>query len=76
MSEEELAQVIELREWEHNNRSRGAPVRYAPDDPGYGPEECVRCDEDMPMARRAHGFQICVSCKSHDEANERYQRSR
>lgn len=71
MSQEDKAQEQELIQWERNNRSRPAPVRYAPGDAGYGPEFCEYCDADMPVARREHGFTICVDCKSKLEARER-----
>lgn len=70
MSMCDAAQDIELKQWELNNASRPAPVKYAPGDEGYGPSTCVRCDEDMPAARRAHGFTICVSCKEIEESME------
>ena len=69
MSLEDQTQAVELLEWERNNRSRPAPVKYAPGEPGYGPEFCVvdSCGDDMPDARRAHGFRICVACKTLQE---------
>lgn len=72
MSIEDYAQQQELMRWELNNQSRPDPVRYEPGQPGYGPEFCVLCDEDMPAARREHGFKICVSCKSAQEADDRH----
>ncbi len=70
MSAEDKAQEQELMQWERNQR-RPAPVRYTPADAGYGPEFCETCDADMPLARREHGFQICVDCRSKLEARER-----
>jgi RNA polymerase-binding transcription factor DksA len=67
MSEEDKAQEVELKQWEHNNRSRQEPKKYAPTDEGYGPEECDDCGSSMPTARREHGFKICVSCKTIEE---------
>lgn len=32
-----------------------------------GPEFCIRCDSEMPLARRKHGFHICVECKTFEE---------
>lgn len=58
-------------QWERNNRSRPAPVRYAPGDAGYGPEDCEGCGAEMPAARREHGFTICVACKTVQEDRER-----
>lgn len=72
MSIEDYAQEQELMRWELNNRARPEPVKYLPGEAGYGPETCVECDEDMPAARRAHGFEICVVCKSKLEAIGRH----
>ena len=71
MSQEDRAQEQELMQWERNNRSRPAPVRYTPADAGYGPEECDGCGAEMPAARREHGFTICVTCKTAQEARQR-----
>ncbi len=68
MSIEDYAQEQELMRWELNNRSRPEPLSYAPGDAGYGPEQCDDCDAEMPAVRRAHGFRICVACKSEQEA--------
>jgi len=64
MSMEDVAQDVELREWERNNlaRSRG-PTKFQPSDAGYGPAECDECGDEMPAERRAWGFMVCVSCK-------------
>jgi hypothetical protein len=74
MSDEDRAQVLELREWELRNRSRPAPVKYAPTDTGYGPSECTECNMQMPPERRAHGFILCVPCRTHAEKKERIYR--
>lgn len=34
---------------------------------GRGPEFCEECGNDMPDARRDHGFVLCVECKSAGE---------
>jgi hypothetical protein len=62
MSAEDIAQEIELAQWEHNNRSRG-PVKFLPTEAGYGPDECD-CGVEMPLLRREYGFQRCVTCQS------------
>lgn len=72
MSDEDRAQEVELREWERNNRIRPGPVKYAPGEHGYGPAECVTCDADMPPPRRAHGFDLCVACKTDAEKAGRH----
>lgn len=64
MSMEDIAQDVELREWERNNIGRrGDSVRFEPEDVGYGPEECEECGAPMPVERRAWGFELCVPCK-------------
>lgn len=73
MADEDRAQDVELREWEVNNRSRGAKVRFAPGEPGYGPEFCAVavCEMEMPPERRAWGFTICVECQRRAEERAR-----
>ena len=66
MSDADIAQNIELREWERNNASRGQP-KYRPDEKGYGPEFCNECDADMNPVRRGYGFTNCVECQSNRE---------
>lgn len=70
MSLEDKAQDAELQQWMINNAPRPAPVRYSPDDAGYGPEFCVKCDTEMPTARREHGFKLCTDCKSLQEQHD------
>lgn len=75
MSQEDHAQELELREWERNNAGRPAPVKYQPGDHGYGPAQCVSCDDDLPAVRREHGFDLCVPCKTAAEhVDRRYAR--
>ncbi len=74
MAMKDVAQAIELQQWELNNASRPAPLKYAPDDEGYGPEECEECGAAMPVQRREHGFTICVGCKSAQEEAARKRR--
>ena len=68
MCETDVAQAIELRQWEFNNQ---APVErklvYCETDPEFGPAECIECGDDMPMVRRQYGFKICVACKTKRE---------
>lgn len=63
MSAEDIAQEIELRQWEFNNRSRGQ-VKYSVGEAGYGPEDCDECGNEMPTVRREYGFRLCVGCQS------------
>jgi RNA polymerase-binding transcription factor DksA len=66
LSTEEQAQVLELKEWERINQSRGEVVKYSPGDEGYGPEYCSEdeCGVEMPTPRREWGFAICVGCQT------------
>lgn len=70
MSLEDVAQEHEAKIWLINNRRREVP-HYQPGDAGYGPAQCTECEEDMPPERRAHGFTLCVPCKSATEAGGR-----
>jgi hypothetical protein len=40
---------------------------YAPEDAGYGPEECRICGADMHPVRRANGWRLCTPCQSERE---------
>ena len=63
MSLEDKAQEHEAQVWSINNRPREV-VTYQPGDPGYGPAECSKCGEDMPLVRRADGRKLCTPCQS------------
>lgn len=68
MAQEDVAQDLELRQWELNNlNSHKGPTRFEPGDYDYGPEFCDQCGDEMPVQRREWGFRICVSCKSATE---------
>jgi hypothetical protein len=67
MSNENLAQDVELKEWEFNNRARNPVVKFSQKDAEFGPEFCVKCDESMPLVRRQYGYKLCVTCKSKEE---------
>lgn len=68
MSLEDNAQQHELREWEYRNVHRPKLADgLQPGDAGYGPPECVECDDDMPAVRRSYGFRVCVPCQEHFE---------
>lgn len=72
MSAEDIAQDIELRQWQMNNLGRGdQQTRFKPDEPGYGPDECEECGAKMPAERRAWGFELCVDCKQATEPQRR-----
>lgn len=76
MAEEDIAQEVELRQWELNNRSRDTKIRFAPGEPGYGPEFCSNslCTADMPVKRREWGFFLCVDCQERIEQRQRHMR--
>jgi len=64
VSFEDIAQDIELRQWERNNLGRNpGQTKFQPGEAGYGPAECEECGDEMPAERRAWGFKLCVSCK-------------
>lgn len=73
MSLEDKAQEHEAKLWLLNNRPRDV-VSYKAGDKGYGPEECQECGADMRPERRAHGFTVCVPCKSAAETRNRWRR--
>ena len=70
MSLEDAAQDHEAKIWLLNNRTREVK-KFAPGAPGYGPQDCVQCGDDMPEPRRAHGFGRCVPCVQKTEAPRR-----
>ena len=35
-----------------------------------GPETCAECGESMPMARRLHGYTLCIDCKEEQEKRD------
>lgn len=70
MSIEDRAQEHEAQEWAIINRPREV-AKYAPGEPGYGPEECEECGAEMHPVRRAHGFVLCTSCQSAVERRSR-----
>lgn len=74
MSIEDIAQDVELQQWELNQRRSDAPLKFSTEDPGYGPAECDDCGRGMPDARRAYGFRLCVHCQTvleHEQAMRR-----
>lgn len=77
MSMEDVAQRVELEQWERNNRSRPEVKRYQPGEPGYGPAECANedCENELPAKRREWGFKNCVECQSEEEDRARHFRS-
>lgn len=69
MNIEDTAQDHEIKVWELNNVHRKPePAVKSPGEPGYGPEECEKCGDDMPDVRRAYGFTLCTACKSLTES--------
>ena len=70
MSIGDRAQEHEAKEWAIINRPRKV-AKFAPGDPGYGPDECEECDDEMHPVRRTHGFKLCTSCQSAVERRSR-----
>jgi hypothetical protein len=67
MSLEDKAQEHEAMIWSQNNTARPQAPTYAPEDAGYGPEECRICGADMHPVRRANGWRLCTPCQSERE---------
>jgi RNA polymerase-binding transcription factor DksA len=55
-------EVLQEQEYLIANDRKYGQHKYAPEDEGYGPEEC-ECGAEMPEPRRAYGFKLCVPCK-------------
>lgn len=68
MSIEDIAQDVELQQWELNQQRGAGPLRVGPEHPSYGPEECDECGGEMPDARRAYTYRLCVHCQTALEA--------
>jgi RNA polymerase-binding transcription factor DksA len=71
MSIEDIAQEVELLDWERNNRPRTVRRLLEPTEPGYGPAECGECEDQMPDLRRAMGCVLCVDCTELAERRKR-----
>lgn len=63
MSIEDRAQEHEAHMWEVNNRPRERKM-FKPGERGYGPAECLECEETMPDVRRADGRELCTACQN------------
>ena len=76
MADADFAQDVELKQWEINNKSRPGQVRFASNEPGYGPEFCAveLCGVDMPVERREWGFKTCIDCRRLAEERKRNMR--
>lgn len=75
MSIEDIAQDVELQEWERRNTSRTGPRVFAPDHEKYGPEECDECGVEMHPVRRSYGYRICIGCAEAAELRKKRYRS-
>lgn len=73
MSDEDVAQELELRVWERNNRPRPPIKEYTPADLEYGPELCAECEDDMPELRRKMGKYLCTACQTLKERSKGQQ---
>lgn len=73
MSNEDIAQDVELAEWRRRNELRRPQPIFKTGDAGYGPELCSNedCEDIMPESRRADGCALCTSCA---ELQERHQK--
>ena len=40
---------------------------------GEGPEFCETCEDDMHPVRRAHGYNLCVTCQEMRESNQKQE---
>lgn len=67
MSSEDVAQELEIRVWEYNNRTRTPTKEYTPADLEYGPEFCAECEDVMPELRRRMGKYLCTACQTEHE---------
>ena len=63
MNLEDAAQHHETLMWEQNNKPLGLTT-HQPHEPGYGPQECTKCGDDMPTLRREMGKRLCTRCQS------------
>lgn len=71
-SNEDKAQELELLHYELTQaRGVDAKTKFAPEEPGYGPAECVNCEEPVEAGRRALGFHICAECAQYAEEMRR-----
>lgn len=70
MSLEEKAQEHEAKVWLQQQQLRVVPPMYQPQDAGYGPAECVRCDAPMPALRRQNGWRLCTACQTKAERRQ------
>lgn len=74
MSIEDLAQEVELRDWEQRNNFVSTKRTFEPGERGYGPAQCVECEDDMPPQRRAMGSTLCTACKTLEEKQQALRR--
>lgn len=66
MNDNEFLEKVQEQEYLKVNTRVYGQHKYDPKDEGYGPEEC-ECGAEMPEARRAYGFKLCVPCKEFTE---------
>lgn len=63
MNEDLYLEKIQEEEYRKINERQYSQHKFAPEDPGYGPEDCEECGEKMLAIRRGYGFKLCVPCK-------------
>lgn len=64
MNDNEYLEKIQEEEYRRINDRPHTQHKFAADEPGYGPEDCKECGDEMPTARREYGFKLCVPCKA------------
>jgi len=74
MSIEDVAQDVELAQWERVNQFRNTMPTWKPTDSEYGPSTCQaeECGDQMPEFRRALGRHLCTSCQQLLEDRKRH----
>lgn len=63
MNDDLYLEKVQEEEYRRINERPHSQHKYAKDEPGYGPEDCVDCGGEMITARREYGFSLCVPCK-------------
>lgn len=63
MNEDQYLEKMMEEQYRKTNERGYSKHKFTPDEKGYGPAQCVECDNDMHVARREYGFSLCVPCK-------------
>ncbi len=62
MTQDELAEAQAEADFNRTNNRTFRKFKYAEGQPGYGPEFCSSCDNEMVTARREYRFHLCIGC--------------